>query len=138
MASRLDLALTYSDGMSASAGPGRPNARDISNMVAVQSVSMPDGRGLSDCVWQWGQFLDHELDLSPEEESESFLEKEIVRLIDVAVNERLIELGIEDIKIIAKEIMPDLDRMIASRVKTHFYEIGSFLVNKFGDMEEGE
>jgi hypothetical protein len=68
----------------------------------------------------------------------SLLEKEVVKLIDKALRERLIELAIDDIKIIAKELMPDLDRMIANRIKTHFYEIGSFLVKKFGDIEEGE
>lgn len=68
----------------------------------------------------------------------SMLEQEIVKLIDNALRERLIELAIDDIKLIARELMPDLDKMIAERVKTHFYEIGSFLVRKFGDMEEGE
>ena len=73
-----------------------------------------------------------------DEDEESMLEQEIVKLIDKALKERLIELSIDDIKLIAKELMPDFDRMIATRVKTHFYEIGSFLVQKFGDMEEGE
>jgi len=68
----------------------------------------------------------------------SMLEQEIVKLIDNALRTRLIELAIDDIKVIAKELMPDLDKMIATRVKTHFYEIGSFLVRKFGDTEEGE
>ena len=71
-----------------------------------------------------------------EEEKKSALEKEIIRLIDQALKERLIELGIEDIKIIAKEIMPDIDRMISDKVKNHFYEIGLLLVGKFGDMGE--
>ncbi len=71
-------------------------------------------------------------------EDESLLEIEIIKLIDKALRERLIDLAIDDVKIIAHELMPDLDRMIASRVKTHFYEIGSFLMQKFGDIEEGE
>lgn len=71
-------------------------------------------------------------------EEESLLEKEIVKLIDSALKERLIELGMDDIKVIAKELLPDFDRMISNRVKTHFYEIGSFLVGKFGGMDEGE
>jgi len=71
-------------------------------------------------------------------DEQSMLEQEIVKLIDKALKERLIDLAIDDVRIIAKELMPDLDRMIASRVKTHFYEIGTFLVTKFGDMEEGE
>lgn len=69
------------------------------------------------------------------DEEPSLLEQEIVKLIDKALKERLIDLAIDDIRIIAKELMPDLDRMISSRVKTHFYEIGSFLVGKFGDIE---
>ena len=72
------------------------------------------------------------------EEEPSMLEKEIVKLIDQALRERLIELAIDDIRLIAKELMPDFDRMISERVKTHFYEIGSFLVGKYGDMEEDE
>ena len=70
-----------------------------------------------------------------EQEDNSLLEKEIVKLIDRALRERLIELAIDDIRLIAKELMPDFDRMIAQQVKTHFYEIGTFLVSKFGDME---
>jgi hypothetical protein len=71
-------------------------------------------------------------------EDESLLENEIVKLIDKALRERLIDLAIDDVKIIAHELMPDFDRMIATRIKTHFYEIGSFLMQKFGDIEEGE
>jgi len=73
-----------------------------------------------------------------EDDEESMLEQEIVKLIDKALKERLIELSIDDIKLVAKELLPNFDKMIATRVKTHFYEIGSFLVQKFGDMEEGE
>ena len=74
-----------------------------------------------------------------ETEDESLLEHEIVKLIDKALRERLIDLAIDDIKIIAREIMPNIDRKIAIRVKTHFHEIGSYLVRKFGDIEdEGE
>ena len=73
-----------------------------------------------------------------EDDDKSLLEDEIVKLIEKALRERLIDLAIDDVKIRAHELMPDLDRMIASRVKTHFYEIGSFLMNKFGDIEEGE
>lgn len=71
-------------------------------------------------------------DLFPEiDESQSSLEREMIRLIDKALRERLIELSIEDIKLIAKELMPDIDKMIAKKVKTHFYEIGNFIVEKF-------
>ncbi len=55
----------YADGVSAPAGPTRPTARAISNAVVAQTGSIPNARGASAMVWQWGQFLDHDLDLSP-------------------------------------------------------------------------
>jgi len=73
-----------------------------------------------------------------EEDDTSLLEGEVVKLIEKALKERIIDLAIDDVKIIARELMPDLDKMIAFKVKNHFYEMGSFLVKKFGDMEEGE
>jgi hypothetical protein len=52
-------------------GPGgmltdaqRPNARTISNSLSAQTGSIPSARGLSDYVWAWGQFLDHDMSLS--------------------------------------------------------------------------
>jgi len=42
-------------------------ARDISNRVCAETTPpVPNGAGLSDFIWAWGQFLDHELDLTPE------------------------------------------------------------------------
>lgn len=55
----------YADGMSQLAGPDRPNPRDISNIVVAQSNSRLNSTPLTDFLWQWGQFLDHDLDLSP-------------------------------------------------------------------------
>ncbi len=40
------------------------NVRVISNTVNHQSASVVNDRGMSDFVWQWGQFLDHDLDLT--------------------------------------------------------------------------
>jgi hypothetical protein len=54
----------YSDGMNAPAGADRPNPRMISNMVAAQTEMTPNARGFSDWVWQWGQFLDHDITLT--------------------------------------------------------------------------
>jgi hypothetical protein len=65
------------------------------------------------------------------EEEQSLIEQELVKLIDRTIQERLIELGIDDIKIIARELMPDIDAMIAKKIKEHFHEIGLFLVHKF-------
>ncbi len=53
----------YGDGMSSMGGVGRPNPRAISNAIFHQSSSMLNARGLTDWVWQWGQFVDHDLDL---------------------------------------------------------------------------
>ena len=39
------------------------------------------------------------------ESSSSTLEKEIVKVVDQALKERLIEIGLEDVKVIVKEIV---------------------------------
>jgi hypothetical protein len=63
----------YADGVSAPAGAGRPSARAVSNAVHAQSGSIPNPLGASDFVWQWGQFLDHDIDLTePAHPSEPF------------------------------------------------------------------
>ncbi len=43
---------------------GRPNARDISNAVHAQSESVVNDRHLTDWIFQWGQFLTHDMDLT--------------------------------------------------------------------------
>lgn len=55
----------FDDGVSAPAGGRRPSARDISNMLGSQEGERPNGRGLADTIWTWGQYLDHDLDLTP-------------------------------------------------------------------------
>lgn len=57
--------VAYEDGASAPSGADRPSVRAISNAVVAQSVSMPNTEGYSDFVWQWGQFLDHDIDETP-------------------------------------------------------------------------
>jgi peroxidase len=52
----------FEDGSQAPSGSDRPSARLISNIVVTQQGSIPNSRGLSDMFWQWGQFLDHDLD----------------------------------------------------------------------------
>lgn len=54
----------YADGVSAPAGADRPSPRAISNAVCAQTGSIPNAAGVSDMVWQWGQFIDHDLDLT--------------------------------------------------------------------------
>lgn len=55
----------YADGSSSPAGEDRPSARAISNAVAAQSTSILNTRGASDFLWQWGQFLDHDIVETP-------------------------------------------------------------------------
>jgi len=54
----------YADGISAPAGADRPSARAISNAVATQTESILNTVNASDYLWQWGQFIDHDLDLT--------------------------------------------------------------------------
>jgi len=41
-----------------------PSARAISNAVSAQSSSVADPNGASDMFWLWGQFVDHDIDLT--------------------------------------------------------------------------
>lgn len=54
----------YADGLAAPAGSTRPSAREISNTIANQVGPIYNHARMSDFVWQWGQFLDHDLDLT--------------------------------------------------------------------------
>jgi peroxidase len=56
----------YSDGISEPAGVTRKSPREISNMIAAQDESILNTLGASDFIWQWGQFLDHDIDLTTE------------------------------------------------------------------------
>jgi hypothetical protein len=42
----------------------RPNPRAISNAVNVQEGEEPNSFGVNDLFWVWGQFVDHDLDLT--------------------------------------------------------------------------
>ena len=55
---------SYDDGIQSIAGSDRPSARLISNRVVAQAESIPNTAGASDFIWQWGQFLDHDIDLT--------------------------------------------------------------------------
>jgi len=61
---RLTLA-EYADGLDSPAGPDRPSARLVSNEIHAQGEAIiPNEKHASDFVWQWGQFLDHDIDLT--------------------------------------------------------------------------
>ena len=53
----------YADGISAPTGTERPNPRVASNAFFSQGASRPNPT-LSDYMWTWGQFLDHDLGLT--------------------------------------------------------------------------
>ena len=58
-------AAAYADGVSAPAGAGLPDARTVSNVVADQGgTEILNDRSLSAMIYAWGQFIDHDLDLT--------------------------------------------------------------------------
>jgi len=59
------------------------------------------------------------------------IEAEFIRMVDKIFKEKNIELQEIEIKKIIKELLPDIDALISKKVKQHFYEFGSFLVEKF-------
>jgi len=61
----------YSDGVSAPTGINRPNPRDISNHIFDQKELKFDLVGLSDYVWVFGQFIDHDFALVFDDHEES-------------------------------------------------------------------
>ncbi len=54
----------YGDGVWTAGGSDRISPREISNIVVAQDGEMPNERGLSAFIYVWGQFLDHDLDLT--------------------------------------------------------------------------
>ena len=70
----------YADGKSAPAGSNRPSARDISNLLSDQTdphntsqdLDIPNQKQLSDFIYVFGQFLDHDLDLTTANTGQTF------------------------------------------------------------------
>lgn len=60
----------YFDGVSQPSagadGSGRPNPRELSNAIVAQANEVFNYRGLTNFVFQWGQFIDHDLSLTEE------------------------------------------------------------------------
>ncbi len=55
----------YADKISTPAGANRPSAREISNALASQiDVEGANDRDMSAFIYAWGQFLDHDMDLT--------------------------------------------------------------------------
>ncbi len=58
----------YSDGISTPAGEDRPSAREISNVLSTADIEgTRSDRGLSAFIYVWGQFLDHDIDLTSDQ-----------------------------------------------------------------------
>jgi peroxidase len=58
--------LDFGDGISSPAGADRPNPRVISNTLAQQDGNIQSDRGLTNLIWVFGQFLDHDITATPE------------------------------------------------------------------------
>ena len=54
----------YEDGISQMPEAGLPSPRLVSNIVNSQEGLIPNTLGASDYIWQWGQFLDHDIDFT--------------------------------------------------------------------------
>jgi len=57
----------YEDGLSEPRGgfaSSLPSARAVSNAASAQGDLTRNSKGASDWLWQWGQFLDHDIDLT--------------------------------------------------------------------------
>ncbi|MCX7421052.1 MAG: SpaA isopeptide-forming pilin-related protein [Planctomycetia bacterium] len=54
----------YADGISTPGGATRPSAREISNAISDQPAQTASDRDLSNFIYAWGQFIDHDLDLT--------------------------------------------------------------------------
>ncbi len=54
----------YTDSLNTPAGETRPSARKISYDIFTQIESHPNPQGASNFLWLWGQFVDHDIDLT--------------------------------------------------------------------------
>lgn len=61
----------FDDGISMPGGQTRANPRVISNAIGSQAQFMPNEFQLSDFVWGWGQFIDHDINLNDDDASEA-------------------------------------------------------------------
>ena len=59
------------------------------------------------------------------------LEDHIKDIVEKVIQEREINLAVEDVQIIVTEMMPSLDKMISKKVKEHFFTMGLFLMETF-------
>ena len=64
--------IAFEDGFGSPAGSDRPNPRVISNEIFHQDGLIMDQNNLSDYVWVWGQFIDHDITLVGENHEDPF------------------------------------------------------------------
>jgi hypothetical protein len=62
---KMDYQARFADQMAAPAGTDRPSARQISNTVFAQNDSRPAASGATSLLTIWGQFVDHDISLTP-------------------------------------------------------------------------
>lgn len=62
---RRKTTVAYADGKGTPGGEGEPSARAISNGMCAQDESIPNTLRASDFLWAWGQFVDHDIDMTP-------------------------------------------------------------------------
>lgn len=62
--------VAYEDGVSSPAGAHMPSPRAVSNALCQDTHTAVNDLGASDFLWQWGQFLDHDIDLTETAEPE--------------------------------------------------------------------
>lgn len=60
-----ETTIAYDDLISSPAGVNRPNPRTISNVLFAQNGQVDDPLSLSNYIWVFGQFIDHDIDLTP-------------------------------------------------------------------------
>jgi peroxidase len=54
----------YGDGVASPAGSTRPSPRAVSNALCEQFGTVGNPAGATDFFWLWGQFIDHDIDLT--------------------------------------------------------------------------
>lgn len=64
--------VAYEDDKSSPSGANRPNPREISNIVLSQIERTFNRKNATDYFWVWGQFLDHDITLTPESSQEEY------------------------------------------------------------------
>ena len=64
----------YTDGIESPAGTSRPNPRTISNTLFAQDSLLNDPLNLSDFVWVFGQFIDHDITLTGDSNENAFVQ----------------------------------------------------------------